>query len=364
MDKKDYYDILGVDRKASGDDIKKAFRKLAHKYHPDKTGGDEAKFKEVNEAYSVLSNEKKRAEYDTYGHVFSGAGGGAGPAGGGFGGFSGFSGFGGQGAQGFEEFDLGDIFGEFFGGGRQSAQVKRGRDISIDLEIPFTESIFGTERTVLLNKTSVCHACKGTGAEEGAGMETCTTCNGQGKIHETRQSFLGVVSTSRECGKCFGSGRVPKVNCKKCSGLGVVKGQSEIKIKIPAGIRNGEMIRMSGTGEAISHGVSGDLYAKIHVKNHPQFVREGDDLTMDLDIKLTDAILGAEYEIRALDGHLIQLKIPAGVAVGEILRVRGKGVPIDAKKSGDLMVKLHVKIPQRISRSARKIIEELKKEGM
>jgi molecular chaperone DnaJ len=172
------------------------------------------------------------------------------------------------------------------------------------------------------------------------------------------------VSTTRECGSCFGTGKVPKVVCKKCSGLGVDKGQHEIKIKIPAGIRNGEMIRMTGAGEAIAHGVSGDLYAKIHVKKHPQFTREGNDLTMDLDIKLTDALLGAEYEIRAIDGHLIQLKIPAGVAIGEILRVRGKGVPIEAKKFGDLMVKLHVKIPQRISRSARKIIEELKKEGM
>lgn len=357
MSGKDYYQILGVERKATKEEVKKAFRKLAHKYHPDKKDGDEAKFKEVNEAYSVLSDDKKRAEYDTYGHVFSGAGG-AGPQGG-FGGF-------GQG-QGFEDFDLGDIFGEFFGGGfggRQQSRVKRGRDISIDLEIPFTESIFGTERTVLLNKTSSCSSCKGTGAEGDTGLETCSTCNGQGRIHETRQSFLGSVSTTRECGVCFGSGKVPKVKCKKCSGLGVDKGQSEIKIKIPRGIRNGEMIRMTGAGEAISHGVPGDLYAKIHVKPHPQFVREGNNLIMDLDIKLTDGLLGAEYDILAIDGKTIKLKIPAGVKVGEILRVRGKGVPTDEKNAGDLLVKLHIKMPQRISRSAKKLIEELKKEGM
>lgn len=355
MNSKDYYQILGVDRKATKDDIKHAFRKLAHKYHPDKKGGDEAKFKEVNEAYSVLSNDKKRAEYDTYGHVFNNAGGG---------GASGFEGFSGFGQGGFEDFDLGDIFGEFFGGGRQGARVKRGRDISIDLEIPFTESVYGTDRTVLLNKTSVCQLCKGTGAESGTSMETCSTCNGQGKMHETRQSFLGVVSTTRECGVCHGTGKVPKVACKKCGGLGIDKGQSEIKIKIPSGIRNGEMIRMTGAGEAIPHGISGDLYAKIHVKPHPQFVREGDDLVMDLNIKLTDALLGSEYEISAIDGKTITLKVPAGVRVGETLRVRGKGVPLDAKRAGDLMVKLHITMPQRLSRSAKKLVEELRKEGM
>lgn len=355
MSNKDYYQVLGVDRKSTKTEIKKAFHKLAHKYHPDKKDGDEAKFKEVNEAYTVLSDDKKRAEYDTYGHVFSGAG--AGGPQGGFGGFSGFQG------QGFEDFDLGDIFGDFFGGAR-GARAKRGRDISIDLEISFKESVFGTDRTVLLNKTSVCSACKGTGAEKDTEMETCSTCNGKGKIHETRQSFLGTVSTTRECGVCHGSGKIPKVRCKKCDGLGIEKGQSEIKIKIPSGIENGEMIRMTGAGEAVSNGVSGDLYAKIHVKKHPQFVREGHNLVMDLDIKLTDALLGAEYDIQAIDDKTINLKIPAGVSVGETLRVRGKGIPVGDKKAGDLMVRLHIKMPRKVSKSARKLIEELKKEGM
>ncbi len=353
MNNKDYYGVLGIEKKSSKDEIKKAFRKLAHKYHPDKKDGNEEKFKEVNEAYTVLSDDKKRAEYDTYGHVFNGAGG---PQGG-YGGFSGFQG------QGFEDFDLGDIFGDFFGGNRKS-RVRRGRDISIDLEITFKEAVFGTERTVLLNKTSVCGACKGSGAEEGTQMETCVTCNGKGKIHETRQSFLGTVSTTRECGVCYGAGQIPKVKCKKCGGLGIDKGQSEVKIKIPPSIQNGEMIRMTGAGEAVSNGVAGDLYAKIHVKKHPQFSREGNDLVMDLNIKLTDALLGAEYDIQAIDDKTIKLKIPAGVAVGETLRVRGKGIPINGKKFGDLMVTLHIKMPLKVSRSARKLIEELKKEGM
>lgn len=353
MNNKDYYSVLGIEKRSSKDDIKKAFRKLAHKYHPDKKGGDEAKFKEVNEAYTVLSDDKKRAEYDTYGHVFNGAGG---PQGG-HGGFSGFQG------QGFEDFDLGDIFGDFFGGNRRG-RVRRGRDISIDLEITFKDAVFGTERTVLLNKTSVCSACKGNGAEEGTQMEVCTTCNGKGKIHETRQSFLGTVSTTRECGACYGAGQIPKIKCKKCGGLGIDKGQSEIKIKIPSGIQNGEMIRMTGMGEAVSNGIAGDLYAKIHVKKHPQFNREGNDLVMDLNIKLTDALLGAEYDIHAIDDKIIKLKIPAGVAVGETLRVREKGVPIDGKKAGDLMIKLHIKMPLKLSRSVKKIVEELKKEGI
>ena len=359
MNNKNYYKILGIEKNASKTDIKKSFHKLAHKYHPDKKGGDESKFKEINEAYSILSNDKKRSEYDTYGHTFNGAGGaGAGAAGQGFGGFSGFEGFG----QG-QDFDLGDIFSEFFGGGRRRSNVKRGRDISIDLEIPFTESIFGTERKILLTKVSVCEDCKGTGAKPDTKMETCSTCNGQGKLHETRQSFLGAVSTVRECAACYGTGKVPKEKCKKCGGIGITKGQSEIKIKIPNGIRDGEMIRMSGAGEAVSHGVPGDLYAKIHVKPHPQFKREGDNLIMDLNIKLTDAILGANYEINALDGKTIKLKIPAGVSVGETLRIRDKGVPVNGRK-GDLMIKLHIKIPLKMSKKTKKLVEQLRDEGV
>lgn len=363
---RDYYEILGIQKGASKDDVKKAFRNLAHRYHPDKKGGDEQKFKEASEAYSVLSDDKKRAEYDTYGRVFGGNGGGQ--AGGfdpsqGFGGFD-FSdfakGFGGQG--GFSnEFDLGDIFGDFFGGG--GGRQRRGRDISIDVELSFEESIFGTERRVLLNKTSICDSCNGSGAEKGTGEKTCTTCNGKGKIRETKKSFLGSFSTVKNCSKCAGTGKIPEKQCSKCRGEGIFKKQKEIEIKIPSGIENGEMIRMTGEGEAIQKGVSGDLYIKVYVKKHHVFRKEGANLAMDLSLKLSSALLGDEYEIPALDG-VIKIKIPEGIKNGEILRVKGRGVPIDKNRRGDLMVHINIDIPNRLSKESKKLIEELRKQGL
>lgn len=364
---KDYYEILGVQKGASKDEIKKAFRNLAHKYHPDKKGGDEQKFKEASEAYSVLSDDKKRAEYDTYGRVFGGNGGGqAGgfdPSGG-FGGFD-FSDFakGFGGGDGFtNEFDLGDIFGEFFGGGQGNRQ-KRGRDISIDVELSFEESVFGIERRVLLNKASLCDSCSGTGQEKGTGEKTCTTCNGKGKIRETKKSFLGSFSTVRTCSTCGGKGKIPEKPCSKCRGEGVLRKQQEISVKIPAGIENGEMIRMTGEGEAVSRGVSGDLYIKVHVRTHQLFRKEGSNLAMDLSVKLTSALLGDEYEIKALDGS-IKIKIPEGIKNGEILRVKGRGVPIDKNRRGDLMVHIKIDIPNHLSKDAKKLVEELKREGL
>jgi molecular chaperone DnaJ len=361
---KDYYHILGVEKGATKDDIKKAFRKLAHQYHPDKQGGNEAKFKEINEAYQILSDDGKRATYDTYGSNFNGADMGAG----GFGGFD-FSGFqqaNGFGQQGFGgggiEFDLGDIFGDFFGGG-QRGRVKRGRDISMDLEIPFAESIFGTERKVLISKTMVCDECHGTGGKPGTKMKKCETCNGQGKVHDAKRTMFGTFSTVRECSACNGKGEAPAEKCGKCRGAGAYKGQEEIKITIPAGISNGEVIRMSGKGEASPGGVAGDFYIKIHCLPHKFLKREGINLTMDLDIKLTDALLGAEYPIETLDGK-IMVKIPEGVTHGETLRVRGKGVPIDRTGRGDFLIKLNIKLPKKLSKKAEKLFEELKGEGI
>lgn len=362
---KDYYETLGVNKNSSKDEIKSAFRKLAHQYHPDKKTGNESKFKEVNEAYSVLSDDKKRAEYDAYGRVFSGAGGNSqqGPFGGGTG-FEGFDFSGFSNGQGFQDFDLGDIFGDLFGGGRSRERVKRGRDISIDIELSFKESIFGTERSVLLNKTGVCSLCKGSGAEKGSEMNTCGACNGKGKIHEVKKSFIGSFATVKTCDTCHGKGSVPRKRCSECLGLGVAKKEHEIKVKIPSGINDGEMIRLTGAGEAISNGVSGDLYIKIHVKKHPFFRKEKNNLEMDLNIKLTDALLGAEYKIDTLDGE-IKIKIPELVSFGEILRVRGKGVPIeDSKKRGDLMIKINIELPRKLSKDVKKIVEGLKKEGI
>lgn len=356
---KDYYQILGVDKKASQDDVKKAFRKLAHKYHPDKGTGDEAKFKEISEAYGVLSNEKKRQEYDAYGRVFNEGGG---PQG--FGGFQGAQGFDFSGFQ-DQGFDMNDIFGglgDIFGGrGRQ--QTKRGRDISIDLEVSFKDSIFGTERKVLLTKVSQCKTCHGSGAKEGTEMETCKNCNGKGKIHETKNSILGTITSVRACENCFSAGKVPKEKCKDCKGLGVARKEEEITISIPAGVDNGEMIRLSGGGEAVAGGIAGDLYIKLHISSDPVFKKEGSNLSMILNVKLTDALLGSTYTISTLDGD-IDIKIPAGVSFGEILRVGGKGVPTGKKSRGDLLVKINITLPNKLSRSAKKLVDEMKKEGI
>lgn len=351
---KNYYDILGVSKSASTEEIKSAFRKLAHKYHPDKKGGDEAKFKEVSEAYAVLSDKKKRAEYDTYGKTFAGGG----PQGG-FGGFdfSNFQGFGGQGV----EFDLGDIFGEFFGGGQRRAP--RGRDVSIDIELPFKEAVFGTERRVLIAKMGVCDTCSGTGAQTGSKTISCTTCNGKGEIRETRNSFFGSVSTSRTCPGCRGRGEVPETPCPTCRGEGVLKKEEEIHIVIPAGVDDGEMIRMPKRGEAIAGGQTGDLYVKLHVRPDPNVVREGNNLVSQLSIKVTDALLGADYRIRTLDGEEM-ISVPPGTTHGETVRVRGKGIPHGRGSRGDLLVRVSIEFPKKLSRSAREAVEKLRKEGL
>lgn len=361
--KKDYYDILGVNKQANKDEIKKAFRTLAHKYHPDKKTGDDAKFKEINEAYSVLSDDQKRAQYDQFGS--------AGPNSSGFGGFGG-----GQGFDGFDfsqftqgngqsfEFDFGDIFGDVFGGGGgRRAQAKRGRDISIDLELSFEDSVFGVERTVLLNKISKCDTCSGSGAEKGSELVTCTTCNGKGSVREVKKTFFGQFESVATCNICQGTGKTPKIKCSTCRGQGIYKKETEIKVKIPAGIDNGEMIRLTGGGEAILGGQPGDLYIKIYVKKHPVFKKDGVNLVMDLGIKLTDALLGGEQNISTLDGD-IKLKIPEGVNHGEILRIRGKGIPESKNQRGDILVKVNVILPKKLSREARKMIDGLKNEGL
>ncbi len=360
MPNRDYYEILGLQKGASRDEVKKAFRKLAAEYHPDKKTGDEAKFKEISEAYSVLGDEKKKAEYDTYGHAYSGAGGGGG--GQGFGGFNWADFQQAAGQQGGFEFDLGDIFGDMFGGGQR--RQARGRDISIDIELSFEESVFGTNRKVLLSKMNTCVECTGTGAKKGTEMTSCTTCNGNGKVRETRQSIMGTFQTVRECTVCNGSGKVPKERCGYCAGVGVRKSEEEIAVAVPGGIQNGEMIRMTGRGEAVAHGAPGDLYIKIHVKNHSTITREGSTLMTTLHIKLSDALLGNDYTITTLDGT-VDIKIPAGIKHGELLRIKNKGVPQGTGgQRGDFMVKVIIDIPQKLSRKARQLIEDLKKEGI
>jgi len=363
---KDYYSVLGVDRKASPDDIKKAFRKLAHKYHPDKGGQDEAKFKEITEAYSVLSDDKKRREYDAYGQAFPG---GSGPqAGGPQGGSGGFDfsqfqqGFG----QGGAEFDFGDIFGDLFTGGRggSSRAQSRGRDISIDIELPFKDAVFGTTRKVLIAKVSACETCNGNGAKPGTELETCATCSGKGQVREVRNSILGQFASSRVCTVCEGTGKVPKEKCETCKGHGTKRREQEIQITIPSGIDHGEMIRMPQQGEAVKSGVAGDLYIKIHVKPHAVFRREDSNLVMDLPVKLTDSLLGTMVPVETLEGKVLEVKIPPMKRAEELLRVRGKGVPMGGSSRGDLIIRLETALPQKLSGKARKALEDLKSEGL
>ncbi|MEI6352504.1 MAG: molecular chaperone DnaJ [Candidatus Nomurabacteria bacterium] len=373
MSQKNYYELLGVSKSASKEEIKKAFYKLASKYHPDKKGGDEAKFKEVNEAYQVLSNDQKRKEYDTYGQTFSGAGsngrsGFGQQQGQGFGGFD-FSGFQGFNQGDFQDmdFDLGDIFGEMFGGGGFGGQQreKRGRDMSLEIDINFEEAVFGIERNILISKISKCKTCTGSGAKVGTSMETCHKCAGKGKIHDVKRTIFGAMQSVKTCDECNGKGQVPKEKCETCKGNGVLNTKEDIKISIPAGINNGEVIRMGGMGEAVKDGKAGDLYIKIFVKAHKIWKREGNDLVMNHDIKLSDALLGAKHIISTLDGN-VEVIIPIGAHANDILRVKGRGVPhtSNPKVRGDILIKLNIQIPKKLSRKAEELVNKLKEEGL
>lgn len=362
---KDYYKILGVEKNASQDEIKKAFRKLAHQHHPDKQGGDEAKFKEANEAYSVLSDEKKRAQYDQFG---SAGPGGFGGQNGGFGGFDGFdfSGFGGQ-AGGFE-FDLGDIFGSVFGGGRRNSRgPRRGQDIQIDIELTFKESIFGVDKEINVTKNSECSHCKGTRAEPGTDFNNCGTCHGKGQVIKQQRTILGMMENSVPCEDCAGTGKIPKNKCKVCKGKGIEMKKEQINVVIPSGIESGETLRVRGSGEAIVGGESGDLYIKVHVKRETKYKKSGHDLYADLPVSITDAVLGGEAKFEHLD-ETFTVKIPDGIEHGEVLRIKGKGVPHSAgypeNKSihrGDLMLKVLIKIPKKLNKEQKKLFEELRK---
>jgi molecular chaperone DnaJ len=382
----DYYKILGVERNASKEEIKKAFRKLAHEHHPDKNGGDDKKFKEANEAYTVLSDDQKRAQYDQFGSAGPGFNGGGGQGFGGFD-FSGFSGFNG----GDMEFDLGDIFGGMFGGGRRQSRSKekRGSDIQVDIEISFEESIFGAEKEFAVHRTDSCSHCKGERKEPGTDFATCSTCNGQGQVVENRRSMFGTFQSARACDTCFGTGKIPKEKCRECKGKGTQSKKDTIKIVIPAGMEAGEMLRVTGKGEAITGGKNGDLFVKIYIKKtygsaknaygvtgttHLGDLRkEGNNLVGELHIKVTDTLLGVEKEVQTLDG-VITVKIPKGITHGEILRVREKGVPFgpgseNPQKSktarrGDLMLIIRIDIPDKLSKTAHKLVEELKGEGV
>ena len=355
--KRDYYEVLGITKGASKDEVKKAFHKLAHKLHPDKATGDVEKFKEVSEAYSILSDDKKRAEYDSYGRVFSDA---AGGPGGGSANFD-FSQFQDAFQNGFG-FDFGDVFNDFFAG-QGGGRAKRGRDVSIDLELSFKESIFGVQRKVLLAKTAKCETCHGTGAHPGSQLDICTHCNGSSKLHENSASFFGTITMESPCRFCHATGKIPKEKCHPCRGEGVYRKQEEIEIIVPSGIEGGEMIRLTGAGEAVAGGTPGDLYVKVHVRPDPRFKKDGPNIVTELGIKLSDALLGTDYTIPTLDGDEV-VTVPPGVTHGELLRISGRGVPNNRGKRGDLYVRVTITLPTKLSREAKKLIEKLKEEGI
>ncbi len=358
---KDYYDILGVNKNATKDELKKAFHKAAHKHHPDKNGGDDKQFKEINEAYQTLSDDSKRSAYDRFGSGYAHQGGGN-PNTGGFD----PSGFGFDfNGQGFDGADLGDIFSDFFGGGysRGRHQAEQGRDMSTEITISFEESMFGVERDILITKTSTCNDCNGTRAKKGTSLKKCPDCNGQGQIRENRQTILGVIATNKICHHCSGTGQIPEEKCLTCKGNGVYKKQQSIKVSVPMGIESGQMIKLVGMGEAVAGGSTGDLYVRIFVLPHKIIKREANNLIYPITIKITEALLGGEQALNSFDG-LITIKIPAGVSHGEILRIKEKGVPFSKTKRGDLLVPIKISIPQKLTKKERQLAEELRLEGI
>jgi molecular chaperone DnaJ len=363
---KDYYKILGIDKGASADEIKKAFREKAHKFHPDKPGGDEAKFKELNEAYQVLGDATKRSQYDQFGSTFEQA-----QRGGGFTGFDGFRDFSGfangfnQGQNGNWQFDLndlGDVFGDMFGfgSGRGGARKRRGNDIEVSLAVDFLEAVFGTEKEIALNKTVACDRCAGQGAEPGSKVETCNTCKGTGRVTRVQRTILGNIQSQTVCQTCEGSGKTYSQKCSKCRGAGITREVARLNVRIPAGINQNEAIRLSGQGEAGPKGAeAGDLYLKIRINPDKRFKRQDYDIISEQTIGFSQAALGDKIEIETVDGP-VTLKIPEGTQSGRVFMLRGKGVPkLHSHGRGDHLVTIIVKIPIGLSRQQRKILEDL-----
>ena len=375
---KDYYHILGIPKAATEEEIKKAYRKLAHQYHPDKSGGDEKKFKEINEAYQVLSDKNKRAQYDRFGTAdpMGGFGGGAGFSGaqrGGFpGGFQWAAGSQPNGdGMGFDpsQFgDMGDIFESFFEGMGMRPRRKtyeKGADLELQEEVTLEEAFRGVEKTVRLRTLVACAKCGGKGADPGSGFEKCTTCDGQGEIREQRRTFFGTFSQVKQCVKCHGSGEVPKKPCAACKGAGRIEAEREVRIEIVAGIEDNQLIKIKGMGEAGERGTAtGDLYVRIRIKPHSIFFRHGNNLIAVKELKLVDILLGRQIEVPVIAGGTIKVEIPVGFDLREPLRVAGYGMPhIGSRMRGDLLVNFTVKVPKRPNGRAKELLEGLEREG-
>lgn len=361
----DYYKILGINKNASEDEVKKAFRKLAHKYHPDK-GGDEKKFKEINEAYQVLSSKEKRAQYDRFGQVFEGQ---AGPSGFGFGPFGAGSPFG-EVRFDFDtsEFgDLGDIFDAFFEGlgvKQKRRTYRRGSDIQILEEIALEESFYGTEKIINYETAVRCPKCDGVGHDAKAGFSECGICAGRGEVKESKRTFFGNFEQVRICVQCFGTGQIPKKICENCRGTGRTKGKKSIKVQIRPGIENDQIIKVKAGGESGERGAEeGDLYVRVRIKPHPVFERRGNDLIVKKEVGLLSLLLGARIETPTISGSKLKVEVPPDFDLRNNLKIPGEGMPrFNGSGRGDLILELKVKTPKRLSAKVKKILEDIEKE--
>lgn len=353
VEKRDYYDVLGVEKTASADDVKKAYRKLAMKYHPDvnKEAGAEEKFKELSEAYAVLSDEQKRATYDKFGHA---------------------------GMQGFSEADMynninfndifagmnfGDsdnLFDLFFGGRGGRRDSGRGSDLRYDMEIDFKEAVFGIDKEIVVPRMETCDTCHGTGAKPGTKIDTCPNCHGSGQVRQVSQSLFGQMVRVAPCPRCQGKGKIFDTPCPECKGRMKTRHVRKISVKVPAGIDNGLQLRIPGEGESgVNGNQSGDLYVVVHVKPHPFFQRYGDDVLCIMPITIAQAVLGDEVEVETLNGKA-KLKIPPGTQTDTTFRLKGEGVPsLRSRSRGDMHVKVLVKVPTKLSDKQKKIFQEL-----
>jgi molecular chaperone DnaJ len=364
MSKRDYYEILGISKSASADEIKKAFRRKAVEYHPDKQGGDEAKFKELNEAYEVLKDPSKKQRYDQFGHAGVGGSGGGNP-------FEGFQGFGGQGQNinfDFGDLGLGDIFGSFFaGGGQQRQRQNRGRDVETRVEISFENAIFGTEVSLNLDLEDNCAHCKGTTVEPGYELKSCGQCGGSGQVVTATRTIFGNIQQAAVCPKCNGRGKIPERNCSVCHGRGVQEKKQKIALKIPAGIDDGATIRLREHGEAIANGPKGDLFVGVRVKPHKKFTREGDLILSEEHVGMIAAALGTEIEVETVDGK-VQMKIPAGTQSGSDFKLSGHGVPhLRGGTRGAHIVTVIVDTPTKLTKQQKELLEQFgvpKKRGL
>jgi molecular chaperone DnaJ len=369
----DYYELLGVQKTASQDEIKKAFHKLAHKHHPDK-GGDEKKFKEINEAYQVLSDTQKRQQYDQFGRVFENGQGGPGFEGNPFGSWSWGNGQNpfGEGAE-FNMGDLGDIFSEFFGGGagpfggrNAKKDSKKGKDIQIELQIPLEKTLKDNIEKFDLEKQIICHRCQGNGAEPGTKIKECFSCRGTGQVQQVRKTPFGSFTSLAVCPSCRGEGTSPEKPCNVCKGEGRTRGHQTIEVRIPAGIDSEQVIKLEGKGDAgKKNGKPGNLFVRVNIMPHQNFERKGDDLLTKTEINFTQAALGDELEIKILEGTSLLLQIPEGIESGKVLKISGKGIPhFQGFGRGNLYIEIIIKTPKKITKEQKKLLEDLKKTGL